>query len=738
MIQLRPTFSESWYRVSALRARLRSSAQISRQFYRGERWYVVRDPAGNQFHRLSDAAYRFIGLLDGTRTIEEAWDICGGQLADDAPTQPEIIQILSHLYSANLIEADVTPDATVLLRRRKQLDKRKMQNRLMNVLFPRIPLWDPDSFLLRWLPIMRKVFSTIGAVVWLIVVISAVAAVVPHWGELKVAAGNAIDPGNWLWLWAVFVGIKLIHELGHAFACRRFGGECHELGIMFLVFIPTPYVDASAAWAFPSRWQRMFVGCAGMIVELFVASLLAFFWLSVGDKNSLPAELAYNAMLIASVSTLIFNANPLLRYDGYYILSDFLEIPNLRQKSTEYAMGLIKRHVFNIKATQPLPPMGQRFWLLLYAVASSIYRVFVGFIIILVVAYKIPVLGMLMAIGGVATWLFVPITKLTKYLMLDPELHRKRTRATIFCGTLAAAAIILVGAIPFWVNVDTQGITEAERHVVLHAEVPGFVQSISAHDGQMLKKGDLILVCRDRALEAQLQSLTAQMQSLQAQRQQYAVQDQAQMKIAEAAIGAVQQQMDDTRRRLALLTITSPIDGVLIAPRLADLPGAFLPRGEEVATVADTHSLVIRAALDQEDAELVHEDTANLRGATASLKNDPVLIRFAGDVPTVLPAATVAIVDSVQDTINPSLTHMGGGDVPVDPSDPKGEHPLIKQFEVRVRVDNPIDDAHPEGTYYPGQRAYVRFRVERAPLLWNWTRRFWQLLQSHENDSKLT
>src|SRR3984957_14750682 len=103
MIQLRPTFSESWYRVSTLRARLRSSAQISRQFYRGERWYVVRDPAGNQFHRLSDAAYRFIGLLDGSRTIEQAWEICGGQLTHNSATQPEIIQVLSHLYSANLI-----------------------------------------------------------------------------------------------------------------------------------------------------------------------------------------------------------------------------------------------------------------------------------------------------------------------------------------------------------------------------------------------------------------------------------------------------------------------------------------------------------------------------------------------------------------------------------------------------------------------------------------------------------
>src|SRR5687768_6978761 len=169
MATLRPTFSESWYRVADLRVKLRPSAQISRQHYRGDRWYVVRDPAGNQFHRLSAPAYRFIGLLDGTRTVAEAWDLAGGQLADDAPTQPEVIQILSHLSSANLIDADVSPDAAVLLRRHKKMQQRRLQGRLMNVLFPRIPLWDPDRFLVRWMPLVRQMFSKVGAVIWLAV-----------------------------------------------------------------------------------------------------------------------------------------------------------------------------------------------------------------------------------------------------------------------------------------------------------------------------------------------------------------------------------------------------------------------------------------------------------------------------------------------------------------------------------------------------------------------------------------
>src|SRR3954464_3831066 len=227
-LQLRPTFSESWYRVKTLRAKLRSGAQISRQFYRGERGYVVRAPAGTQFHRLSDPAYRFVGLLDGSRTVEEAWDLAGGQLADDAPTQPEVTQILSPLFSANLIDADITPDANVLLRRHKKLSQRKLQGRLMNVLFPRIPLWDPDRFLKTWLPVVRLGFSRIGAIIRLIVIGLAITAIAPMSHELADAAKHSVDlhnnPSNAFWLWAVFVFVKLIHELGHAFACRRFGG----------------------------------------------------------------------------------------------------------------------------------------------------------------------------------------------------------------------------------------------------------------------------------------------------------------------------------------------------------------------------------------------------------------------------------------------------------------------------------------------------------------------------------
>lgn len=721
MIEARPTFSESWYRVAGLKVRLRAGAQISRQYYRGDRWYVVRDPAGNQYHRLSDAAYRFVGLLDGSRTVLEAWDLVGGQLADDAPTQPEVIQILSQLHTANLIETNVTPDAMVLLRRHKELQKRQMQGRLMNLLFPRIPLWDPDRFLQRWMPVMRLVLSQIGGLIWIGVVIAGVATVMSNWQEFKDATSNSINPSNWFYLWLVFVSIKLIHELGHAFSCRRFGGECHELGIMFLVFIPTPYVDASSAWAFPNKWHRMFVGAAGMVFELFVASLCAFIWANTNPTH-LINQLAFNAMLIASVTTILFNANPLLRYDGYYMLSDWLEIPNLQNKSTEYALGLIKRHIFRLKARSPLPPPLQRAWLLVYSILSGIYRAFVGVAIILIVAWKVPVLGILMAISGCFIWMVLPILKLSKYLLLDPELHRKRTRATAFSVAIAAALVITIGVIPFWVHFYAEGIVEAANHDVVTTTVPGFVSEIPAHDGQMLKKGDVIVVLQDDQLDAEIARTQAALMEQEYRRNQSRVEDPNREDSDLVAIQALKEKLADSLRKKNELTLRAPLNGQLIAPHLQELPGRYLPRGVEIGQVASADHLVIKAVVDQTDAQLK---------ALPNAKD--VEVRFVGalaDKPLVTESA-ILVPGSQAELPNASLGVQGGGEIMTSPKDPT--KPQVEQFVIWVHVAN--KDQH----YLPGQRAYIRMTLdEKRPLVWQWYRRLLQLIETKSAKSQWT
>lgn len=722
MLQLRPTFSESWYRVVDLRPKLRGTAQISRQYYRGERWYVVRDAACNQFHRLSDAAYRFVGLLDGTRTVGEAWDLVGGQLADDAPTQPEVIQILSQLYAANLVETDIPPDATVLLRRHKKQVQRKFQGRMMNILFPRIPIWDCDRFVCRWLPLVKLAFSRIGAIVWFVVVLTAIAMVVPQWTRLKAQAIEAMNisehPQTFLWGLLVFWIIKFFHECGHAFGCRRFGGEVHEMGIMFLVFVPTPYVDASTAWAFPNKWARMFVGAAGMIVEVFIAAICAIIWVNI--SNPFWSDILCYVMIIASVTTVMFNANPLLRYDGYYMLSDYLEIPNLQMRSREYLLGLIKRHIFRLKPSQPLPPVGQRVLLFFYGLSSTIYRVFVGIVIILVVTWQVPVLGVLMAIGGVITWLVAPLVKLFKYLTIEPELHRKRGRAWVFTGVVATLVVLLVGFVKFPRSITAEGVVATNEKEVLFAKWDGWVRQIKVKDGQQVKAGDALVVCDDPELDTQIAFLETRVAETELQIQMYREREGAKVAPAEQTLSTLRKRLEDALKQKRELTVTASIDGQFVGPNIKNAQDRFLQRGVELGRVVQSETLMIKAVISQQDAlsEVMQANDSNTE------------VRLIGAPWLTLHALETRVIPAGQNELpHQRLTQHGGGEIPVDPRDPKGTKPLVEQFELRAVVKNV------EGRYQPGQGAWVKVSVSDEPLFNRWRDRFLQLINNSSSRS---
>jgi hypothetical protein len=341
-----------------------------------------------------------------------------------------------------------------------------------------------------------------------------------------------------------------------------------------------------------------------MIFELFVAAICAFIW-AYTNPSTLTHQLAYNTMLIASVSTVIFNANPLLRYDGYYILSDWLEIPNLRQKSMEYTMGLIKRHVFRIKSPLPLPPVGQRFWLFIYAIASGIYRVFVGVMIILVVSNQVPVLGVLMALGGVITWLVVPVVKTLHYLLLDPELHRKRPRAIAFSLAVAGAIVILIGLIPFPMRYEAPGIIEPQQKQTLRARTPGFVSAVKVKDGQAVRTGDVLIEAYDRELDTKIVLLEGDIRTIDMKMQQGLVGTPQTRDLLRAQMEYTQNELARRKLDKEELTLRAPFDGVVVAPMIHELDGKYLHKGDEVATVIRSDQLVIRAVLPQEDAELV-------------------------------------------------------------------------------------------------------------------------------------
>ena len=726
-LQLRPTFSESWYRVKDLKPRLRAAAQISRQHYRGERWYVVRDPAGNQFHRLSDVAYQFVGLLDGTRTVGEAWELVGGQLADDAPTQPEVIQILSQLYSANLVETNIAPDAQVLLRRQKKQAQRKMQGRLMNLLFPRLPLWDPDRFLKIWMPLVGPLISRAGAVIWLAVCGLALFLVLPNLDRFYGQTQDLLGSGTvemWVVLGITFLVTKFLHEMGHAFACRRFGGECHEVGIMFLVLMPCPYVDASTAWAFGSKWKRIFVGAGGMIAELFIAAVAAIVWVATLDNGGAVNQVAYYTVLIASVSTVLFNANPLLRYDGYYILSDWLEIPNLQQRSREYSLGLVKRYVFRVRTTQPLPPtVRQKLWMVAYWVLSGIYRIFIGFAIVMMVIYQLPpeiqVVGYFLAAGAVATFFVVPTFKLFKYLTTEAELHRKRTRAWAFTLAVASVVLIGVGLVRVPSAVRAEAVAEPLDRGRAVVRTPGRVASVEVEDGQEVAAGDVLLTLDDDHARTDLRLAEVALAEAQLRHRAARVSDAASAMITEKVLQNARSRHAQAATAVEELTVVAPVAGRVVAPRISERAGTFLRRGTPVAVVQDDRALELFVSVDQNDFERVIE--AVDRDAAR------VQVRLASDVGTTLEGDSIEDVRAMPGAKNEirsaALTYAGGGTIAPNPQDPR--QAAANLFELRLTVPNP------GRRYMPGQRGHVRIKLADEPLAEQAWRGLLQIIQTN-------
>jgi len=441
-------FSPSWYRAASLKPRLRSHLDIHRHHYRGERWYVLQDHASGRFQRFTPSAYMLIGLMDGKRTVQEIWDASRDRLGEEAPTQEEVIRLLGQLHAVDALQVDTMPDTAELTRRYEKRRHAKWMQTLRSPLFMRFPLFDPEAILERFKHVALPFYGWLGVLLWLAIVLPALFLMGVHWSELtRNITDRILAPQNLVIMWLVYPFLKGLHEFGHAFAVKVRGGEVHEMGIMLLVFMPIPYVDASAASAFRKKRERVQVGAAGMAVEVFCAAIALLVWINA-EPGPVRA-VAFNAIFIAGVSSLLFNGNPLLRYDAYYILTDLLEIPNLGNRSNRYLGYLVQRYLIGIEAAQsPVTAKGEAGWLFVYAVASFVYRVFIMIRIAMFIAAKLFVVGMVLIVWGMFSVFVTPLFRLIKKAFTDPALQRKRGRIAALVG--AAALLLFCLGVAFW------------------------------------------------------------------------------------------------------------------------------------------------------------------------------------------------------------------------------------------------------------------------------------------------
>jgi putative peptide zinc metalloprotease protein len=704
------TFSESWHRIAGQRVYLHPGVRVQRQRHRGERWFVLQNPLSNQFFRLPPPAYEFVARLRPERTVQEVWQECLERFPAEAPGQEAVLQLLSQLYYANLLHYDQALDSAQLFARYKKRRQRELSARLLNLMFMRFPLLDPDRFLVGTLPVVGKFISRAGAVLWLVVVSLGLKEVADNWSALRLQGQGVLAPGNLPLLYLGMVLVKTVHEFGHAYFCRRFGGEVHVMGVLLMIFTPMPYVDASSSWGLPRRWQRALVGAAGMIVELFVAALVAFVWARSGPGTI--HSLAYNMMFVASVSTVVFNANPLLRFDGYYILSDLLEIPNLSQRANQQLRHLWERYVFGVKPSEsPALTKREAVWLVVFGIASGIYRVIVFGGVLLLVADRFLLLGIIMALVCLISWVTVPTGKFLHYLASSPRLQRVRWRACAVSAGLAVFLLAALAVVPFPNHFRAPGVVQANQRTEVINEVAGEVEKLLTVPSGRVSPGQPLLQLTNRMLELELADARGQYQEIQARLLQALSGTNADVQPLESRLASVSNRLAKLTDDHAALTVRARHEGVWVAPRIEDALGRRLERGTPLGLVVDSTAFEFVATVAQTDAD-----------AAFARKPRRGQVRLRGQAGSVLAVSQWKVVPGGKEMLpSPSLGWAAGGEVPVSPNEPaKAKEPF---FEIHAVL------APGAAALLHGRSGTIRFDLEPQPLLPRWLRRLGQLLQ---------
>lgn len=705
-------FSPNWFRVAQLHPQLGGHVQVRRQPSRDTLWYLFTDTATGRQHRLNNIAYQFAGRCNGRHSANEIWEALLEILGDDAPSQEEIIHLIGQLSESGMLQVEKLSDVETLFDRHRERAGKQRRGALNPLLF-RVNLFNPGNLLRRLDGFAQQIFRAWVLAPWALITGLALIGAVAHWSELRAhAATYLLTPRYLILMWLCFPLIKAVHELAHGLAVRRWGGEVTQMGIALLVLVPAPYVDASAAAAFRHTYQRVMVSAAGIMAELLIAALALFVWLNV--ESGLLRDVAFIFAFIGSVSTVLFNGNPLLRFDGYYVLSDALNLPNLAPRSNRYWAYLAQYYLLKLPNAQSLEPSrGERIWLLLYAPLSWLYKLFVGVLITFWVASKSFVLGLAVGLFVLYTTLAQPLHRVLRFAFYSPALGSQRLRARLVTAGVATAGVLAVGVMPMPSTTVAEGVVWLPERAQLRAETAGFIVSIAARDGEIVKPGQIIAMLEDPRLEARRREVQGKLDGLRAEHYQTLVSDPLKARNADEAMQRAGAELGRIEQRLSQLELRAQIAGRLVLPRQDDLHGTFLKQGAMLGYVFSPEEVRVRAVVDEHDIALVRERTK----AVDVMLADQAWRRLDAGLTRETPAAT-------QTLPSPALGDRAGGGRITDPADKDG----VKTLEPVFLVDLTLP---PDATDRVGGRAWVHFDHGAEPLAVRWTRRIQQLFLKH-------
>jgi len=670
-------FSESWHLVSNLKVSLLYSIESYKQFYRGETWYVLSDKFSNKFYRITPSTYKFIMKLNTNETIEEIWEKSLLISPEDTPNQNDVVKVLIQLHSNNLLLSKDRIDIDSVFSRFKEKKQKEITGKLISFLFIKIPIWNPERWLENNKKLINILFSKKFFFVWLFSILFALKEVINNSNDFLSQTQGMLSLNNMIFLYIALVFLKVFHEMGHAMMTKRFGGSVTTMGISIIIFTPLPYMDASNSWAFQNKYHRVLVGAAGMIVELFIASIAAVVWANTGD--GIVHSVAFNMMVIGSITSLFFNGNPLLKFDAYYMLSDFLEIPNLYQKSHQQVYFIVEKYIFSLKNLYEVSrTLKESIWLCTYAILSFIYKLLVSITIGIYVADQYFILGVIVILLSLFMWIVKPCWTYLKYLITNSKLRAHRFKIFFMTGLFLLFWIVILFYIPFFNSVRADGVVESKTVENVFSPTEGYFKKILVDDYNYVKKGDTLFIIKNETLDFDIENTNAEILETKALVLQATQENIGNLKPLFERLNSLNEKLIVLKDRKNSLKIVAKSEGFWISNKIENIKHSLIKHRELLGKIISPNNYQFRGVITQEKASdvfLLKQEDIN-----AQLK-----LHGLSDINMEL--MNIRVIPYEQNKLPSSvLGFMGGGDISVDRTDSSGLTTMESFFEVRADI----------------------------------------------------
>lgn len=700
--------SKDWYRVADLAPRIRPQVDISLHHYHGQPSYVLYDRTSGQSFRTRASTYDILKQFDGVQTVDEIWQKMALENNPELPPQDELIEFMGRMYEANLISLPARARPTRLFELQRKHKGQWWRQLIKSPISQRIPLIDPRPILNRTEWIAQALFSPAGFIAFVGMLIFAVMIAVREWSALtENIADRMLAPDNLIIIGLVYPVVKLLHEMGHAWCIRRYGGDVPEMGVMFLLFIPIPYVDATHSNIFPQHWRRALVALAGLLTELGIGAACLIIWSQMDP--GLGRAVLYNAVVICMVSSIFFNGNPLLRFDAYYVLADLTQTPNLGNRGNAlWGAGFRKFLGIPEKAETETAGSGQRTYMKTYALAAFVYRLFITFTIVMLLLKSYPFVGQLLAVWAVYGSFIHPIGK--GLFSLKSEIQSNtRAKALTRGGVLFTVVLGALLFLPLPKATVVEGLVTHKENASVVTNSEGVVSAICVKDGERVATTDRLLEITPQRLIAEEQVLVAQKKTTEAKiRAQLAGRESGLAEVLREELETTEASISRIAKQVTNSIVTSPSNGIWIWNGAVPKPGDMVFRGQVLGYIDKPEN---RRILGTVDAYYLPDIRSGVLETTWIAENAPFTSNQADQIEWMKQATT--ILPDIR------LADQHGGEVLSEPGENPGDlFAVTPQIVVEAY-------ANLEGVE-SGQKVILRIAhpwEPIAPRFWRWLRR---------------